>query len=115
MLALALGAAGLPGETVQAHAIIESVTPAAGATVSGPDVDFLLRFNSRLDHKRSRLSLRGPDRASRPLPVILPAADPAALSARATGLTPGAWVLHWQVLAVDGHMTRGDIPFSVGK
>ncbi|WP_245326709.1 copper resistance protein CopC, partial [Bradyrhizobium sacchari] len=24
-----------------------------------------------------------------------------------------AWHLRWQVLSVDGHITRGDIPFTV--
>jgi methionine-rich copper-binding protein CopC len=28
-------------------------------------------------------------------------------------LTPGAYVLRWQVLAIDGHITRGDVPFTV--
>ena len=30
-------------------------------------------------------------------------------------LSPGAYVLRWQVLAIDGHITRGDIPFVVGN
>lgn len=107
---LALGAPTL----ADAHAIIESATPAVGAVVSGPDFDVTLRYNSRLDHRRSRLSLTGPDGGTRSLPIILPATDPASLSARATGLASGAYVLHWQVLAVDGHMTRGNIPFTVG-
>ena len=34
------------------------------------------------------------------------------LAASAT-LTPGAYVMRWQVLAVDGHITRGDVPFTV--
>jgi hypothetical protein len=29
------------------------------------------------------------------------------------GLIPGAYVVRWQVLAVDGHITRGDVPFTV--
>jgi methionine-rich copper-binding protein CopC len=28
-------------------------------------------------------------------------------------VAPGAYVLRWQVLAVDGHITRGDVPFTV--
>jgi len=28
-------------------------------------------------------------------------------------LAPGAHVLRWQVLAIDGHITRGDVPFTV--
>ena len=29
------------------------------------------------------------------------------------GAKPGDYVLHWQVLATDGHITRGDVPFTV--
>ena len=29
-------------------------------------------------------------------------------------LQPGAQVLRWQVLAVDGHITRGEIRFTAG-
>jgi hypothetical protein len=29
-------------------------------------------------------------------------------------LTPGPYVLRWQVLAIDGHITRGDVTFTVG-
>jgi hypothetical protein len=38
---------------------------------------------------------------------------PGLLSARLTGLVKGAYVLRWQVLATDGHITRGKVPFQV--
>ena len=38
---------------------------------------------------------------------------PEVLAAEAKGLAPGPYRLRWQVLAVDGHITRGDIPFTV--
>ncbi len=31
----------------------------------------------------------------------------------ATDLRPGDYTVRWQVLAVDGHITRGDVPFTV--
>lgn len=34
------------------------------------------------------------------------------LNAHAT-LTPGNYTLRWQALSTDGHITRGEIPFSV--
>jgi hypothetical protein len=106
--------AGLPGTPANAHAIIQSSEPAAGAVVAGPDVEIVLHFNSRLDHGRSRLTLRRADGSVTPLAILAPAADPTAIAARARGLAPGAWLLHWQVLATDGHLTHGDIPFTVG-
>ena len=35
--------------------------------------------------------------------------------AKASGVVAGSYVMRWQVLAEDGHITRGDIPFQVGK
>ena len=46
---------------------------------------------------------------------LAPAAEPTLLEAPAPAapLAPGAWRLRWQVLALDGHITRGDIPFTL--
>jgi methionine-rich copper-binding protein CopC len=35
------------------------------------------------------------------------------LSATLTGLVKGAYELRWQVLAIDGHVTRGKLPFQI--
>lgn len=95
-----------------AHAIIVSSQPAAGATVAKDAVAIRLRFNSRIDHARSRLKLLAPDGAER---TLIPATGSPTdeLDADAKALAPGNWRLHWQVLSVDGHITRGDIPFVV--
>lgn len=42
-----------------------------------------------------------------------PLSSPATLEARITGLGAGEYKLHWQVLAADGHITRGEISFLV--
>ncbi|MBB4371132.1 hypothetical protein GGD63_003929 [Bradyrhizobium sp. cir1] len=96
----------------QAHAIIVSSSPATGATISGETVAIRLHFNSRIDRARSKLTLLAPDGAAR---ALTPAPDAPAdeLNADATQLPAGAWHLRWQVLSVDGHITRGDIPFTV--
>jgi len=99
-------------DPADAHAIVTQSTPAADAAVTGPDVTVELRFNSRIDHLRSRLTLYLPDGGSRPLSQA-PGAAPDVIAAKAAGLPPGAYRLRWQVLAVDGHITRGDIPFRV--
>jgi methionine-rich copper-binding protein CopC len=95
-----------------AHAIILSSAPAAGATVSGDAVAIRLHFNSRIDRARSKLTLLAPDGT---VQALTPAADAPAdeLKADAARLSGGAWRLRWQVLSVDGHITRGDIPFIV--
>jgi copper resistance protein C len=95
-----------------AHAVVVSSSPAAGATVSGDAVSIRLRFNSRIDHVRSRLTLFAPDGAAQ---TLTPASDSPAdeLDTAAKVLSTGAWRLRWQVLSVDGHITRGDILFTV--
>lgn len=93
-----------------AHAVLIASDPADHGTVAAGSRDLTLRFNSRIDHGRSRLVLEGTN-ARLVLPLDAGAA-PETLSAKVE-LTPGAYVVHWQVLAVDGHMTRGDVRFSV--
>jgi methionine-rich copper-binding protein CopC len=79
-----------------------------------------VHFNSLIDPARSRLSLVPADGrpgapAAAPLVLeILPPADRTVLEAAVPPLAPGPWRLRWQVLAVDGHITRGDIPFTIG-
>jgi len=95
-----------------AHAIIVEATPAVGATLHAGTVDVRLRFNSRIDRHRSRLTVL--DGIGKETPVSIDdytAAD--VITAHITGLAPGDYRLRWQVLALDGHITRGDIPFTV--
>ena len=110
--ALLFCAASIVSGAASAHAIIVASTPAVDAVVAGPDVAVELRFNSRIDQERSRLTLTGPDGKAQAL--TMSAADaPEILRGAASGLQPGAYKLRWQVLAVDGHITRGDIPFRI--
>jgi copper resistance protein C len=94
-----------------AHAILEASEPANGAHVPAGPVSIKLRYNSRVDRARSGLTLTRPDRTKIPLPID-PGGAPDLLVSTVT-LTPGAYVVRWQVLAVDGHITRGDVAFTV--
>jgi methionine-rich copper-binding protein CopC len=109
VLLLGLVAAPRPAA---AHAILMDSVPAANATAKGPDIAFDLRFNSRIDHKRSRLTLTLPDQSQQVLPIDIDGPDDR-LDTKAA-LPAGAYTLRWQVLAIDGHITRGDVPFTVG-
>jgi methionine-rich copper-binding protein CopC len=94
-----------------AHAIlVASTPPTAGHVPAGP-VALTLRYNSRIDRSRSRLTLTRPDHSQAVLPIAQTGPDDT-LAAETT-LAPGAYVVRWQVLAIDGHITRGDVPFSV--
>jgi methionine-rich copper-binding protein CopC len=111
MLPMALLAAFAVAGPASAHAILMESTPALQATVPAGPVPVTLRFNSRIDRARSRVTL------------VRPGADPVVLPVPASGaedrletkadLPPGPAVIRWQVLAVDGHITRGDVPITV--
>ena len=96
-----------------AHAILVKSTPAANEAVVGPNVVVALIFNSKVDRARSTITLEGPNHLSSKMQVESHAPSPAELTAKISNLTAGSYKLRWQVLAVDGHITRGEIPFQV--
>ena len=98
--------------TAGAHAVIIDSIPAVDAVVPAGDGDVTLHFNSRIDHQRSRLTLVSPDGAASLL-TIAPDSAADVVAAKMSGLVAGQYRLRWQVLAIDGHLTRGDIRFSV--
>jgi methionine-rich copper-binding protein CopC len=108
---LALMAALLLPGLAKAHAILEDSSPKAGASVQAGALDLRFRYNSRIDRGRSRLTLIRADR-SRDIVAIAPDGPPNTIGAH-LDLTPGSYVVRWQVPAVDGHITRGDVRFVV--
>jgi len=95
-----------------AHAVLLQSTPAIGATVEGPELAASMKFSSRVDGARSTMLLSTSDGQSRPLAIEHQSA-PDTLTTRLTHLSPGNYAIRWQVLAIDGHVTRGEIPFHV--
>ncbi len=101
-------------QTAQAHAVLLESSPSLKAQVPGPDVPIQLRFNVRIDAHRSRLTLVRPDGSVQTLELAR-SASASTLTSQAHGLAPGEYHLRWQVLASDGHLTRGEIPFTVTR
>lgn len=95
-----------------AHAILVRSQPADNATLNTHAVTLVLDYNSRIDAPRCTVQLVGPGNRSFPL-VMQASGKPWELKANASGLANGTYHLHWQVLASDGHITRGNISFSV--
>jgi copper resistance protein C len=95
-----------------AHAVLVSSQPGVNGTVTGTEVAVLLKYNSRVDTAHSTLTLLEPDGKVEKV-AIESEPEPGVLSAKLTGLVKGAYVLRWQVLATDGHITRGKVPFQV--
>ena len=111
-LALSLAVVLTVVTIVEGHAILKETSPAANSKVSGPDVPIVLKYNVRIDVRLSKLSLLNPDNSTTDLQIDdQKSLD--TLTAKATGLKPGAYRIRWQVLAPDGHITRGEVPFTV--
>jgi len=111
-LIVACGIALIAPHAALAHAILVSSQPASNSTVSGPEVAVLLKYSSRVDLEHSTLTLLDPNGKVEKI-AINSEPSPGSLSAKLTGLVRGAYVLRWQILAMDGHITRGTIPFQV--
>ena len=107
---LIAGAALLAPHAAFAHAILVQSDPADRSTIPAGQHDLVLRYNSRIDRARSRLTLQG---TNAQMPLSLKQDSSADTLSAPAELTPGNYVIHWQVLAVDGHMTRGDVRFTV--
>jgi copper resistance protein C len=96
----------------QAHAILMESTPALNSTITGPEVDIILRFNVRIDGSRSRVRVATPDGTVSTL-TLSSQISPDILRSHISHLKPGIYKLEWQVLASDGHVSHGEIPFAV--
>jgi copper resistance protein C len=102
----------IAAQLVEGHAVLKDSRPAANSKVAGPDVPIMLKYNVRIDAKLSKMELLNPDNSTSDLKIEGQTA-PDTLNAKATGLKPGAYRIRWQVLAPDGHITRGEVPFTV--
>ena len=108
----ALLAIFLAAARVEAHAVLVESSPPTNGRVQGPDFAIKLRFNVRIDMERSRLTLVRPDGSTAPM-ALDKKQSAQMMTSEAKGLAPGEYRLQWQVLASDGHLTRGEIPFVV--
>ena len=97
--------------TKQPSIIVES-TPAPKATVTASQMVVDIHFTAKIDRRHSRLVLVLPNGRLLYLASLATAADDH-LSARASNLTPGNYILRWQALPVGKKLARGEIPFIV--
>ncbi|WP_158753975.1 copper resistance CopC family protein [Dyella sp. S184] len=108
---LFIAACAFTSMSVSAHAILVDSTPKPNGTLPAGHVALTFKYNSKIDQSRSRLTLIRPDHSE----TVLPIASDSRLNELDSGaeLAPGAYVIRWQALALDGHITRGDVPFTV--
>ena len=102
--------AALAARPACAHAILIDSTPAPLGHVKAGHLALVLRYNSRIDAGRSKLTLKHDDTETRLTQLDAPTPD---VMRADLDLVPGEYVVAWQVLATDGHITRGRVPFTV--
>lgn len=94
-----------------AHAILVDSSPKPNGTLTAGHVEMMFKYNSKIDQHRSRLVLIGPDKSEKVLTIA--AGSKSNEIDTSADLAPGAYTLRWQALALDGHITRGDLAFTV--
>ena len=98
----------------RAHAIVLEASPSHDAVLTAPPARVILRFNSKIEHALSRVTIE--TAAGRP--VALPVAraggeDAARLIVPLSPLAPGVYIVRYRVLAADGHVTEGALRFTI--
>lgn len=100
-----------------AHAIVVASSPQNGATLPQPPDHVILRFNARIEQSLTQATLTASD--GRSMPLAIPPQEhggeetPNHLVIPLPPLVPGAYVLHYKVLATDGHATQGVLRFRI--
>jgi methionine-rich copper-binding protein CopC len=108
--ALLAGSAG----PARAHAIVLEASPAHDSVLAAPPTRLVLRFNSKIEHALSRVTIE----TAIGRPVALPVArateqDAARLVVPLSPLAPGTYIVRYRVLAADGHVTEGALRFTI--
>lgn len=102
-----------PGRAA-AHAFVVESQPAEGATLAEPPTHVYLRFNSKLEKRLSHVTISTDKGKPVALPISVQSQDrPDRMELAVGPLGPGAYVVRYKVLAVDGHITEGVLRFSV--
>lgn len=96
-----------------AHSLLLESVPAAGATLSTPPRELMLRFNNRVEKSLSRLRVVNDQGVEHPLVIAVSRGSADRLMAAVPPLPPGRWQVQWQVLSTDGHVVSGRFEFRL--
>lgn len=98
----------LSGAAAQTLHVVES-----RISTDGPNAQYVIRFDSPVDHERSRLVIKQGDRIRYTLRPVL-RAEPNVLAATTAHLPAGTYELRWSARSLpSGDVTEGSIPFMV--
>ncbi|SNB77289.1 Copper(I)-binding protein [Arboricoccus pini] len=100
--------------TAQAHAHLQSATPADGATVQAAPEDIVLQFSEGIEPALSRVSITGPDGKAVATTIKVDAGDPSRLHiVPAQPLQAGGQTLAWRLVSADTHRVQGSLRFEI--
>jgi len=103
------------GAVVHAHARLERSVPASGAVLDEAPAQVVLRFNSDVERKFSRFTLRLPDGGERELEAPRAGGMTRELAIPLGAAGPGDYQLAWSVVSRDGHRIAGTVRFTVRR
>lgn len=109
LLALLLMAAA---GSVQAHAYLQRSEPPANSAIAAPPKELRLRYSEPVEPAFVEVTVT---RDGKPVQTGKPQVDEGGRRVRLAvdGGEPGAWVVHWSLVAKDGHRTKGQVAFIV--
>jgi len=100
-----------------AHAIVLESVPARDAVLDRAPERAILRFNSAIEKRLTRVTLTAGGGAPVPLPIASDgpsgAQQPDRLVIPLRPLPPGRYTIRYKVLSADGHITEGALRFTV--
>src|ERR1700744_3698601 len=96
-----------------AHAHPKVLEPAVGSVGPAP-TQVSIRFTEGLEPKLSSIQVAGANGAAvTQAKSVVDAADATHMTLALPALNPGAYSVHWISIAIDGHRTEGNYPFTV--
>ena len=114
---LLAGVSLLDPSRVAAHAIVLESVPARDAVLDHAPARVVLRFNSKIEKRLSRVTLTAGRGTPVPLAIASEGPDsdgqPDRLVVSLQPLPAGAYVVRYKVLSADGHITEGALRFTV--
>jgi methionine-rich copper-binding protein CopC len=112
--AIAFAALGLAAASVFAHARLQGSVPADGSTVAVAPTELRLQYGEPVEAAMSTVAIAGPGGAALTGgPVAADKADARTLVVSLPKLPPGGYRVDWKTVGRDGHVTRGQIRFTV--
>jgi methionine-rich copper-binding protein CopC len=103
---------GWAGKLAWAHAYPTVSSPANGAVLKEPPREVRIQFTEGLEFAFSQITVKGPNgEVFSQGKMRQPAQDTLAIDLKP--LRPGNYVVEWQVLSVDTHVTEGVLRFTV--